>query len=265
MVIVLGLGFTGSRVARRLLARGVPVFAPVRGIGRFTDLADAGVRLSELPLENPATAGLPSGAAIMLTIPPLAEPANSQIHELIISIAPRRIVYISSTGVYGDQTEVNAESQADPGDDRGRIRAREEQWIAEGPWAWLILRSAAIYGPGRGVHAAVLRGELPRGVGSAVTSRIHVDDLAALAEAAIFSNLQGAWPVADDAPCSTDEIVRWCGENLHIETPGLPVSSTIAGRRVDGRRIRELLAVTLEYPDWQSGIRASLAEEVRLG
>ncbi len=242
------------------------MWAPVRGVERFRDLAGAGVQLSELVLDHPEAKALPSGASVVVTIPPIFGPANTQLHELIARIAPRRVVYISSTGVYGDQSDVDVNSQAAPSDDRGRLRVKEEQWMSSGPWTSLILRSAAIYGPGRGVHAAVRQGKLPRGVGSGVTSRIHVDDLAALAEAAIFSDLQGAWPVADDAPCSTDEIVRWCQENLHLETPGMPVPTmiagrTIAGRRVDGRRIRELLGVGLRYPSWQSGIQASRAEE----
>lgn len=255
MVIIFGLGFTGSRLARRLLRRGIRVWAPVRGIERFADLAEA--RLSEYP----DVTGLPSGACVVITIPPLPEAANTQLHEAILRVAPRRVVYISSTGVYGDKSEIDADSQAAPCDDRGRARLNEEQWIAAGSWTSLILRSAAIYGPGRGVHAALRQGKLPRGIGSGVTSRIHVDDLAAIAEGGIFTDVQGAWPVADDAPCSTDEIVRWCRENLHLETPEMPVYMTTPGRRVDGRKIRELLRVSLKYPDWRSGILASFQEE----
>jgi nucleoside-diphosphate-sugar epimerase len=174
------------------------------------------------------------------------------------------VVYISSTGVYGDQAEVDAETAPSPVDDRGHRRLAEEGWIAAGPWTSLILRSAAIYGPGRGVHAAVRQGKLPRGIGSGVTSRIHVDDLAAIVDAGIFSALQGAWPVADDEPCATDDIVRWCRESLHLGTAEMQTTATMAGRKVDGRKIRELLRVELRYSSWQSGITASIAEEEEL-
>jgi nucleoside-diphosphate-sugar epimerase len=264
LVIILGLGFTGGRLARRLLGRGVPVWAPVRGVERFGDLAAAGAQVLELTLEDPAGMRLPANAAVVVTIPPLAEPGNTQLHELISGIAPRRVIYISSTGVYGDQAEVDAETAPLPADDRGRRRLTEEQWISAGPWTSIILRAAAIYGPGRGVHASIRQGKLPRGIGSGVTSRIHVDDLAAIADAGIFSDVQGAWPVADDMPCPTDEIVRWCRESLHLGTPEMQLSATMAGRKVDGRGIRELLRVELRYPSWQSGIAASLAEEEEL-
>jgi len=131
----------------------------------------------------------------------------------------------------------------------------------------LILRAAAIYGPGRGVHAAIREGRIPRGAGSGIVSRIHVDDLAAILEAGLFSDIQGAWPVADEAPCSSAEIAAWCAQLLQIEltteyeNPGKPVT----GRRVNGRKIRKILGVELRYPSWQAGVAACFAEEKTAG
>src|ERR1700728_425251 len=48
MVVILGLGFTGTRLARRLVGRGIPVLALVRGVERFPELANSGVELTEL-------------------------------------------------------------------------------------------------------------------------------------------------------------------------------------------------------------------------
>jgi nucleoside-diphosphate-sugar epimerase len=256
MVIILGLGLTGARLARRLLKHEVPVSAIVRGTERFRDLANSGLQLAELA----ATQSLPRNAILAHLIPPLPQPENSVLRETIVQLAPARIVYVSSTGVYGDQIDVDSDTPARPKDDRGRLRLEEEHWIASGPWTNLILRSAAIYGPGRGVHAAIRAGKLPRGIGSGIVSRIHVDDLATILEAGIFSDLQGAWPVADDAPCSTVEIARWCAKLLQMEviTDDTPV---VSGRRVDGVKIREALGITLSYPSWQKGIEASMAEE----
>jgi hypothetical protein len=275
MVIILGLGFTGTRLARRLLgSRGlsreslpresVPVSAPVRGIGRFRDLADAGLQLSELTLAHPETMLLSRNAILAVLIPPLPEPENSELRETIRQIAPKRVVYVSSTGVYGDQTDVDWETPAEPNDDRGCLRLEEERWIASGPWKSLILRAAAIYGPERGVHAALREGKMPRGAGSGIVSRIHVEDLVSIIEAGLFGDLQGAWPVADDAPCSTEEIAAWCAKLLQLKVVGKHKrpSTTILGRNVDGRKIREMLGVDLKYPSWRTGIAASLAEEM---
>src|SRR5579863_4986328 len=267
MVIILGLGFTGAPLARRLLRRGVPVAAPVRGIQRFRELAHAGLQLSELTLDHSEIMLLPRNAIVAVLIPPLPEPENAALRMTIQNLAPKRVVYVSSTGVYGDQIDVDADTPAKPNDDRGRLRLEEERWIASGPWTSLILRSAAIYGPGRGVHAALREGKLPRGGGSGMVSRIHVEDLAAIVEAGLFADIQGAWPVADDAPCSSAEIAAWCAQLLKIkpvaeyENPGKPVT----GRSVNGRKIRKILGVELRYPSWQAGVAACFAEEEVVG
>jgi len=220
MTIVLGLGFTGKRLVKRLHARGEQVFAPLRG------------QWEAVPM--------PAGARIAITIPPVAEPDKSTIRKAILDLRPTRVVYVSSTGVYGDQVNIDEQTPVRPADERGLLRLEDETWYATGPdrhpgWSSLILRSSAIYGPNRGVHAALREGRLPRGSASGVVSRIHVDDLAALMEAGLYSDLQGAWPVADEEPCSTAEIARWYAElsGLKAETATGP---QVSGRRVDGRR-----------------------------
>jgi nucleoside-diphosphate-sugar epimerase len=237
-VVIFGLGFTGRRVAQRLAARGVPVLAPRR---------------------DESLAGIPRHLHVLHTIPPLDAPENEALRLRIASVEPARIVYISSTGVYGAQSAVDSNTRPAPEenrDDRARRRLAEEQWISSGPWSSLILRSAAIYGPNRGVHVAAREGRLPRGAGSGIVSRIHVDDLAAIAEAGLFSSLTGAWPVADEKPCPSDEIIRFI--NPQFEIPLAPASG---GRHVNGAHIREILGVSLLYPSWESGVLASLAAE----
>jgi nucleoside-diphosphate-sugar epimerase len=234
-VIIFGLGFTGARVAKRLAARGIPVLAPGRG---------------------ESVANIPRHARVLHTIPPLDNDENDALRQRIASIEPARIVYISSTGVYGGQSSVDSNSTPAPADERAEKRLAEERWIAAGPWSSLILRSAAIYGPGRGVHVAAREGRLPRGAGSGIVSRIHVDDLAAIADAALSSSIDGAWPVADENPCASEEIIRYV--NPHFSIPLAP--ATVAGRCVNGSRLREILGITLLYPSWESGVPAAIAE-----
>jgi nucleoside-diphosphate-sugar epimerase len=271
LLIILGLGFTGRRLARRLLQHGpreTQVFAAVRGIERFRDLAAAGLNLTELSAAESARAEpapvLPKNAVIAHLIPPLAPAENSALRAMIRKLEPRRIVYVSSTGVYGDQTHVDENTSPEPADERGRLRFEEEQWIASGPWTSLILRAAGIYGPWRGVHAALREGKMPRSSGSGMVSRIHVDDLVALVEAGMFSDLQGAWPVADDMPCSSAEIAAWyLASRSPADVEQLMRNTAIktSGRSVNGQKIREMLGINLMHPSWKTGLPACLAEE----
>jgi len=260
-VVLLGLGFTTSRLAWRLLrnnsgARPPRILAAVRQPERFRLLEDAGVELRPIDPD-----GFPDGAVLVHTVPPVPQPDAGNLRRFMEAIRPVRLLYISSTGVYGAQREVDGSTQPAPSEEKGLRRADEEKWVACGPWSHLILRAAAIYGPGRGVHVRLLEGKLPRGAGSEVVSRIHADDLAALLEAGLYSGVQGAFPAADEHPCSSDEIVAWCSRHLGLGTPCGDRTFPVSGRRVDGRRIFELLGIRPSYPDYKKGIPASLAEE----
>ena len=101
------------------------------------------------------------------------------------------------------------------------------------------------------------------GAGSNYVSRIHVEDLATHCEAALFSDLSGAWPVADEYPCTTLEIAEFCAERYGYAMPPSVHPAALhhtrqANRRVDGSAIRRLLGITLAYPSFREGIPASM-------
>jgi nucleoside-diphosphate-sugar epimerase len=253
-VLILGCGFTGQRVARRFLARGANVTATTRTPTRLASLAQLGANIITLADLAPH---LHPGVLVLHSIPPSGPP------DLLdgLGTSPARVVYLSTTAVYGNATYVDASTPVDPNSDRARPRLATEQRIAAGPWLSLILRPAAIYGPGRGVQES-----LPRGAyfaGDNYVSRVHVDDLAAHCEAALLSDLEGAFPVADEEPSTTREIAEFCARLLSLPavpqpTPGTKARAT-SNRRVDGSAIRRALGITLKYPSYRTGIPAALA------
>jgi nucleoside-diphosphate-sugar epimerase len=177
-----------------------------------------------------------------------------------------RLVYLSTTGVYGDAFEVNESTPVAPRHRREVLRTEEEQAVLAGPWKGIVLRPAAIYGPGRGIHESMKEGTYRlMGDGSNFISRIHVDDLAALAEAALYSDLEGAYAAADAEPCPAREIAEFCSRLLDLPMPpgvgSLPADDTRrSNRRVDGGRILALLGISLRYPSYRTGIPASLTQ-----
>jgi len=157
---------------------------------------------------------------------------------------------------------VDETTPANPSEEKGRRRIEEEDWLQTGPWETLVLRPAAIYGPGRGVHLRVKENRPPRAEPAGITSRIHVDDLASLVEAGALSNLTGAWPVAERLSLPdrrSGSLVRRAAAQRYRHALAGPNSA--AGRKVDGRKLGELLDTELRYPEYRSGILASLAEE----
>ena len=262
-ILILGCGFTGIRVAQRFLSKGAQVTVTTRNPSRLANLAARVITLNELP------GNLRKGMLVLYSIPP---EGSSEIPALLRD-APARVVYLSTTAVYGSAHLVDETTPVDDQDERARPRLIDEARIANGPWSSLILRPAGIYGPGRGAHESVRRGTYA--TGENYVSRIHVEDLATHAEAALLSTISGAYPVADEYPATTREVAEFCSALLvgrrpsSAEDPLVRLGSAEpsqssrrapSNRKVDGSAIRRALGITLAYPSYRTGIPAALAE-----
>lgn len=126
-------------------------------------------------------------------------------------------------------------------------------------------RGAAIYGPRRGVQESIRRGT--HSVSERFVSRIHVDDLANHVEAGLLSSISGAYPVADEEPCTSLEIAEFCAQLLNVPAAGVGQGEVsrparfAMNRRVDGSAVRRALGITLKYPSYRVGIPAALRGE----
>lgn len=273
-VVILGCGYTGRRVAERLLARGAAVLCTTRNPLKLRDLAARGAAVVRLEVLEPATLAelgrlAPAGARVLHSIPVIdSERGPFDPTPLLLEALEGRIerlVYLSTTGVYGAAATVDEKTPPTPTGGRERLRLEAERAVSSGNWSWLILRPAAIYGPGRGVHESLRAGRYRlAGGGENLVSRIHVDDLAAVAEAALDSTLTGAYPVADLEPCTAREMAEFCARLLGLPPPDSvdPAAahrSRQVSRRVDGSAILRLLGLTLRYPSYRTGVPAALA------
>jgi nucleoside-diphosphate-sugar epimerase len=131
-----------------------------------------------------------------------------------------------------------------------------------------VLRSPAIYGPDRGLHMRILRGEhrIP-GDGTQWISRIHALDLAQFA----LSTRDGrgrAFVVGDLEPAPHIQVVRFVCETYGVP---LPAATPLAGlhaslradRAVDATFALQHFAVTLRYPSYRQGMaRDALVSDV---
>ncbi len=246
--VILGAGYTGLRVARLLAAGGARVVATTRA--PETHATAEGVELRRWQAGD-ALDWLGADARVLHSLP---VPIAAQLPPVA------RLVYLSTTGVYGAQTEVNEHTPVAPRSPREQSRVDEERAVAAAFVNHLILRPAAIYGPDRGVHVSLMEGKHRYwGDGANYISRIHADDLAALAATALQCNLTGTYPVADDEPARAIDMTRFCCERLGIPVPppqaGEPGEDTRrANRRVDGRAVRAALGVELRYPSYRVGL-----------
>ena len=259
-ILILGCGYTGCRVAGILAAAGHRVIATNRS-GRTPA---PGVEVHRLELPGPIDfSRVPDRVRVLHSIPTVE--STEYTHSLLAALGrlPARLVYLSTTGVYGAVRDVDEHTAPHPQSVREQLRVAAEQAVLAAPYPTLILRPAAIYGPGRGIHVSMRTGKFRlAGQGANFVSRIHVDDLAAISAAALVSEATGAYPVADEHPCTSLEIAGYCAELLRTPMPVSTRTESLhetrrADRRVDGRAICRLLGVSLRYPSYREGIPAS--------
>ena len=258
-------------MARTLLRRGIAVRVTTRAPDGLATLAKLGAEIVPLDVMAPGagdmlrTAASP-GCFVLHSIPSLPGGRDAEIAGML-GKAPARVVYLSTTGVYGATREVNERTPPAPKDERGRLRLETEKALQAGPWSTMVLRPAAIYGPDRGIQMSIREpGFRIFGDGSNFISRIHADDLAAHAAVALTSRIPGAYPVADMESCASLEIARYCAGLLGLDVPEPDGAADVpetrrSDRRVDGAAIRRLLGIVLRYPSYRDGIPAALAAE----
>lgn len=292
--VIIGCGYTGTRLARRLLAAGARVWATRRTpeatrmlAGELGNPADE--RLTALALDLAVDAAvhgqlatwMPAGAIVVDTAPPEAGSTRGEAHLVACAHATKaqRIVYVSSTGVYpaGDGSWTDEDAPVGPSSDQGRARLVAESEILEGARACGIeavsLRAAGIYGPGRGVPTRLHLGNYRIiGDGDTFVCRIHVDDLVTiiLAAATVPSLPRAVYNAADDEPETSRSYAYAVADILGVpRPPSVPASAVEpwvatmmrANRRISNHRVKEELGVTLAYPTWREGLAQVMAEE----
>lgn len=264
--LILGCGYTGSRVARLLAARGEHVLGTARAPGELPGVGVAGADAIQLDADDPLSrAAMAQRIAaereplrVLVSFPPgRSVDGGERTAAVLQALRGRvaRLVHLSSTVVYGRAPLVDASTPAAPESERGRLYLEAERAVSEGPWPALILRAAAIYGPGRGLLAeGGPRLTRARSL-DAVVSRIHVDDLATLIAAALASDVTGSFPVADAEPASGRALLAaLAGSDW---TPPVGAADPPGSRRVDGSAVRRTLGVTLRYPTFRDAIDAA--------
>ncbi len=277
VTIVVGAGYTGRRVLESL-----PDDTAL-GLSRTPVQSSHRIETFDLDGDAPLPVELPDDYAVLYTVPPGGVQADTRLRHFLelLSPHPRRFVYISTTGVYGnrDGAIVTEATRPRPENERSKRRVIAEQmlgrWCSENGVDLVVLRSPGIYGPGRlGVERIEQGVSILREEDANPGNRIHVDDLARSCIAALDPEVPaGVYNVADGDQRSTTwfakEVARQCGleappeisrRRASEEFSATRMSFLAESRRIDSTKMREVLGVTPVYADAEEGIRASLEE-----
>jgi nucleoside-diphosphate-sugar epimerase len=288
-IFIIGCGDIGRRTAALWQARGAEVTALARSDASGQQLQQLGIAPVAGDLDQPASLRhLPLTGALLYYFapPPAQDDTDARMRAMAAAmtdgVRPDRIIYISTTGVYGDNhgAWVTEDTPLQPRAARSKRRVDAESVLRafgrQQAVPVVILRVPGIYGPGRlPIEAIKTRRPVLDESESGYTNRIHAQDLARVCViAAERGRADTVYNVSDGHPSSMTAYFNQLADALgaprppvvsraeaqRVLKPGM-LSYLDESRRVDNRRMREELGVELLYPTLDAGLRASLATE----
>ena len=284
-LLIIGCGDVGLRLAKVLRGRW-RVYALTHSQNRYSTLRAERVMPVSGDLDRPETLRRIAGLAqdiVHLAPPPGSGARDTRTINLIRALAkggslPQRLVYISTSGVYGDcgGDVVDETRRARPLSDRAKRRLDAEQrlrgWGADNGVQVSILRVPGIYSAGR-LPIARLQAGMPALAPERdpYTNHIHADDLARTVLAALtrgrggraYNASDGSWMkmgeyfdmVARQFNLPRPPRVSW--EAAQTQLPENLLSFMRESRRLANGRLKKELRVRLRYPSVQHGVVAA--------
>lgn len=287
-IMIIGCGDIGLRIAKASNRRGrIVALVRSRESARRAEGLGLSVVQGDLDVQAPNDDRLKQpGALVHYTVPPPREgqgdPRLSRFLDTMVAAPPKRIVYLSTSAVYGncEGEWVNEERAPSPDTDRGRRRLAAERllqdWCQAHHTNYVILRVPGIYGPGRLPLKRLRSGaplvderECP------YSNRIHADDLARVCVAAANKAPDNRiYNVSDGHPTSMTDYFLQVADLFNIDPPEIisldearevlspaMLSFLDESKRLSNQRMLEELGVKLLYPTLAEGLSASLTEE----
>jgi len=279
--LIVGCGDVGTRLGTELVRRGA---RPV-GLVRRQQSADRISRWGIMPavanldrtVDEPPSAA--DGGTVFYLVPPdgSADDDDPRLRNFLATCEqalPRTLLYLSTSGVYGDcgGEWVDEIRPPNPQTDRARRRLAAErivsEWCGQRGVKCLFLRVGGIYGPDRLPVDRVSRMSVIRPEEAPWSNRIHVDDLVrTLVHAAQRGRSGRVYNVADGHPTTMTDYLYRVADVAGLPRPrAVPLaeapeqlseamlSFVRESRRLDVRRMREELGVNLQFPTLDTGL-----------
>lgn len=275
--LIFGCGYVGKRAGQAWADAGDTVFGVTRKKSRFAELESIGIRPILGDVTNPASlADIPLAETVLVAIG-MDRSTYSDIRQVyveglshILDSLPSKtghLIYISSTGVYGDfgGDWVDEQSKTEPQRDGGRACLAAEQLILGSQFSdcYTILRFAGIYGKLRiPMRSAIAEKDWSRLSAEGHLNLIHVDDgVGVIRQVAKQKTLGQTFLVGDGNPTLRKDYYETVATFLgtgpidwSVQNPsGNPRSRS--DKRVSNAKLRDQINHVLQYPDYRIGLK----------
>jgi nucleoside-diphosphate-sugar epimerase len=271
-LLILGCGDVGMRLLPLVRAR-FRVFAVTSQAERCAELRAAGAIPIVANLDDPASLARLAGLArhVVHLAPPQSEGLLDRRTRNVTAILPEgtRLVYVSTSGVYGDCGGALIDETRSVAPHNGRAHRRVDAERVLRAWALharatvAILRVPGIYARERLPLARLAQGTPALLAGDDVyTNHIHADDLARIAALALFRGRpQRVYHAVDDTQMKMadyfDTVADAFGMARAPRLARAALAATVSpmllsfmseSRRLHNGRIKSELGVRLRYP-----------------
>ncbi len=284
-LLIVGCGDIALRALPRL-ARDYAVSGLVRSSAQAERIASRGAAAVMGDLDRADTLRQAAGAELVLHLapPPETGDGDQRTANLIAAFSerpPERLVYISTSGVYGDcgGDWVDEDRPLAPLSPRAARRVDAERrlldWSAKSGSAVSILRVPGIYAAERLPLAHLKRGvPVLAPEDDVYSNHIHADDLAAICALALERSRAGcAYNTSDDGELKMGDYFDLVADRAHLPRPprvtraaaeagaigeGL-MSFMRESRRLNNARMKAELGVRLRYPTVYDGVPLAIS------
>ncbi len=288
-ILIVGSGDVARRILSRLAQRtpGARVYALLRDAARAAEWRAAGATPVLADLDDRASLQRIAGLAdvVLHLAPPPGEGRNdTRTRNLLAALGkakslPRQLVYVSTTGVYGDcgGAQIDETWPLNPESARAGRRVDAERrlraWGGRCGVGVVILRAPGIYAADRLPLERLQKG-LPAlaEADDVFTNHIHADDLAAACLAAMHNGAANrVYNVVDDSDLKMAAYFDRVADAFALPRPPRlsrdeaartlsPVQWSFMreSRRIGNRRLKNELKLSLAYPTIEAGITEAL-------
>ncbi len=270
-VAVLGCGYVGLELARGLLADGHEVVGIRRSQDGLRAVEEIGAEAVQADVTDAdSLASIPDVDVLVYAVSADGRDSSAARAAYVDGLRttldlfaernspPERIVYTSSTGVYGDRDGawVDESTPLEARTEREEILAEAERVAREDRgWDWTITRFSGLYGPDRYRLERYLEGP----VSDRYLNMIHRDDAAGTIRFLLDTGngRNEVVLVTDDEPVRKPVLADWLADECGVSHPqrAEPTSERArASKRCSNEKLREM-GCEYRYPTYREGYR----------